>query len=246
MAETPTPPSTPEAAPAVLADAPAPVIPAAPAPAPTPSEAFYPEQVAAETKAAASAAESEAPSAAPSEAEPSPEAEAEVEAEAEAEASAPALTAESYAELKVPETISVSEPMLLEFKELAAETGVAPEAAQRLVEFYAKASTEAAAAQIEAWNTTQAAWKTSIDAMPEFQGAQRAQSEAVLGAAIEEFGDPSVRDFFRMTGDHPGVVKMIFSMASALVEDGPTPQGNPVGSSAKRTPGQILYPNADN
>lgn len=172
------------------------------------------------------------------------EGEAKPEAKPEPEAPPAPLTVESYVDLKVPETIAVSEPILGEFKTLAVELGVTPEAAQKLVEFYGKAATAAAEAPLAAWTATQTEWKTTLDAMPEFQGERRAQSLAVLGSAIEEYGDASVREAFDMTGlgNHPGLVKMLYSMALALGEGAPLPQGKPAEPTAKRTPAQILYP----
>lgn len=189
---------------------------------------------------------SEAPTAEPVKEPEAKPAESEPEAKPESEPAPAPLTLESYTDLKVPDTITVSEPILNEFKALALETGMTPEAAQKAVEFYARASTEAAKAQTQAWEATRAQWTADINAMPEFQGDRAARSAAVLGAAIEEFGDPSVREFFAATGDHPGVVKLILNMASALVEDGPMPQGGPAISGGKKSLGQILYPDSPN
>ena len=166
----------------------------------------------------------------------------------EADPPAPAeYTVESYADLKVPDTIMADEAIVGEFKTLSAELKIAPEAAQRVVEFYEKALTAAASAQVTNWRNIQNGWASEINAMPEFQGERAAQSAAMLGGMIEEYGDSSVRDFFRATGDHPGVVKMILGMAKALVEDGPIIPGNPVQPNkpqGRKTLGQVLYPTA--
>lgn len=177
------------------------------------------------------------------EGEPPPEGPPEGEPPAPAE-----YTVESYAELKVPDTIMADDAIVGEFKTLSAELKIAPEAAQRVVEFYEKALTAAASAQVTNWRNIQNGWASEINAMPEFQGERAAQSAAMLGGMIEEYGDSSVREFFRATGDHPGVVKMILGMAKALVEDGPIIPGNPVQpnkSAGRKTLGQVLYPTAN-
>lgn len=223
----------PAPAPSAIAEAKAPVLPAAEPEPKTNAEVLYPEGAPEGVKAEPDPATPKEPV----------EGEAKPEAKPEGEAPAP-LTVESYAALTVPETITVSEPILGEFKALAVELGVTPEAAQKLVEFYGRAAQDAAAAPLAAWTATQTNWKTTLDAMPEFQGERRAQSLAVLGSAIEEYGDASVREAFDMTGlgNHPGLVKMLYSMALALGEGTPLPQGSPAGQKTKLTPAQILYP----
>ena len=159
------------------------------------------------------------------------------------------LTAESYGALTIPDTISAQPELVDSFKSLALAQSIPPGAAQALVDFYSTALTAQAKATTDAWAETQSAWTSSIQAMPEFQGDARSQSTALLGGLINEYGDPSVREFFSLTGDHPGVIKMMLNLAQALVGEGaPTPQGSPgklagikPNGGAPRTLGQTLY-----
>lgn len=164
------------------------------------------------------------------------------------DANAPAeLTAASYSELKVPDAIRADAALVDGFKDLAVAQKIAPEAAQALLDYYTEVTTKVQAAQIEAWTTTQAQWKSELDAMPELQGDRRAQTENLLGQAITEFGDASVREALNTTGlgNHPGLVRLIYNMASRLVEDSPHPQGRPTGTPpSRRTPAEIMYGDA--
>lgn len=230
--EAPAPAETPATVPATpataLASATAPELPAAPEPEKSIGETLYPEAAAEEVAKEAVTADT------PVEGEEKP-----TESEP-----APALTVESYSELKIPTEISVSEPLLVEAKTLFVETGIAPEAGQKLLDFYAKASADSAKIQIEAWNATQAEWTSTFNAMPEFQGERKAQSLAVLGSMLDEYGDASVREMFNMTGagNHPGLIKMLLSMGTALTEDSPHLPGKPVvpGSQKGRSIGERL------
>lgn len=154
------------------------------------------------------------------------------------------LTVESYADLKVPETISADTTLVDGFKSLAVKQGIPPESAQALLDYYTEVQTAVQKSTLETWTSTQAQWTAAVDAMPEFQGDRRAQSLNLLGQAIDEFGDASVREAMNMSGlgNHPGLVKMIYSMARALTEDAPAPLGKPAGqSSARKTPAEIMY-----
>ena len=221
---TPTTASTPSADPA---PAPAPVLTAeapfahedAPArePTPTPGEALY------GTKEEPS---DPAPDPASVE-EPSAEAKKGPDPAAESDAESP-LTLDSYSSLAVPEGVQASDPILTEYKDISLELGLKPDVAQRLLSFYGKAVSDAYAEQIAAIQAERSEWNTQINALPEFQGERRAQSAALLAQAIEEYGDPTVREYFARGGDHPGVVKMLLGMISDLAEGAPVQPGRPV------------------
>lgn len=181
--------------------------------------------------------------AAPEGEKPAEEVKPEDKVEAKPETPAAPLTLESYVDLIVPSSIAFSEPILAAAKDLFVEAGIAPEVGQKLLDFYAQAQADITKSTSDAWAATQSQWTESINTMPEFQGERRARSEAVLGRAMEEYGNPEAREFFKMTGDNPGVVKLILSMAEALTEGEPTPQGGaPKSGTAKRSMSEILYP----
>lgn len=274
MAEAPTTPMTSEPTPAaptsVIAGATAPAIPPA-APAPSLTEALFGSEANAGANPAGAPATAVAePTATPDA--PAPEAQpAPVDPTKTPEPTDPAkpteepkpaeptpLTAESYADLKLPEGLTVDDTLFTEFKTTAAELGIAPDKAPALLNLFNKALGEQNRAVTEAmtsFSNAQTAWTNEINAMPEFQGDRRTQSLAVLGRVMDEFGSPEVRTVLETTGagNHPGLVKMLLGMASALVEDSPTSNGTgishgPNGRANARggTLGQRIFPDGIN
>lgn len=219
-------------------------------PTPTPGEALYGEKKVEEAKADASPTEPAKAAAEPADPKEGPGA-----PKTEPDAESP-LTLESYSSLTVPEGVQASEPIMGEYKDLSLKLGLKPEVAQELMSFYGKAVSDAYAEQIAAIQAERSEWNTTIAAMPEFQGERRAQSTALLAQAIEEYGDPTVREYFARGGDHPGVVKMLLGMISDLAEGAPVQPGRPVpqrprsngkdGGSANASQFSILYDKTSN
>ncbi len=160
---------------------------------------------------------------------------------------APKLTVESY-DIKLPETIAVDDALLAKFKEASVEAQVPPEVAQKYADLYVEALNQQSSLILSNWETTKSNWTNEINSMPEFQGERAAQSKAVLGSLLEEFGSPGVRDFFTQTGDNPAIVKMLLDIASVLVEGEPASPGSPTGPTDRRNRslGERLYPDQTN
>lgn len=159
---------------------------------------------------------------------------------------APALTVESYKDLKFPEGFQVDEERLSAFKESAIAQKIAPEAAQQFVDMYVSGQQSMIEAFQQERNSQVAGWRSESEALPEFQGELRAKSLEKLGKLMEEYGTPETRAIFNETriGDHPAVVKYLLKMADALTEGEPTPGGKPPPQrdGPRRTPGEIFYP----
>lgn len=162
------------------------------------------------------------------------------------------LTAESYKDLTLPEGFVVDDALLTTAKTTFAELGVAPDVAPKLLDLYATVTKAVNAQATSDFNAQQTAWKTEIDAMPEFQGEARATSLQSIGKVFDEYGTPEARaalDAFS-TGNNPALVKMFLRMANALSEGTPTSQGRPAAtgkdgkplSQTGKTIGQRLYP----
>jgi hypothetical protein len=246
-----------------MADAPAAPASAVNALYPTNAEAGKPGEIApaaapVDPAAAAPAAPSVEPAAAAPEGAPA-EGEAKPVEETKPEGEAPAKIDPASYEIKLAEGFVVDEPSLNEFKTTAAELGLPPEGAQKLVDLY----TKVAQAQVAKLNDASAAefqrqqseWTQQVQAMPEFQGERAAQTTAFLGRVMDEFGSPEAREYLNSTGagNHPAIVKMILGMANALLEGEPTPVGkpgslaSPTGKApARRSGAEILYPSAPN
>lgn len=156
------------------------------------------------------------------------------------------LTAASYDVLTIPEGMEPIDPLIAEFKSFALENKLPPAQAQRLLDMQATAARAGMAAQLESFNTTQAAWVAEYSAWPEFTGTRsRETTTASLGKLFDEFGTPEVREVMSLTGagNNPSLIRMMLNISKALEEGGPTAPGRPNGVKYPRTPGQILYPN---
>lgn len=166
----------------------------------------------------------------------------------------------AYADLKLPEGLVADEALFGEFKSLAAEAGIPPEAATKLLPFAEKLATaqltrfqEAATAE---FSKQQGDWVTELKSMPEFQGEALERNTAFLGRLMDEFGSPEARAYLDSTGagNNPAIVKMLLSMGQALVEGDPTPVGDPgrlatpkpAARGARASGGSILYPDLAN
>lgn len=164
------------------------------------------------------------------------------------EAGADSLTAASYDEVVLPDTITVNDEVMGQFKEFAAKNGLSKEAAQTAIDMFAgqlTAQGEAfATAQKQAWETTITGWKTDLAKLPDFAGEKAAVAQATIGRALDIFGDQATRDAFDLTGagHHPAVIQFIHKMAKALNEGNLIPGGSPAPK-GPLTPGQALYGN---
>lgn len=171
-----------------------------------------------------------------------------------AEDSQPALlTPESYADLKIADGFTVDDTALSAAKDIFTEAQVPPEAAQKLLDLYTTnlktASDAVAAAHQEQFTALNSQWIEATNALPEMQGEAKKQTLAILGRTMDEFGSPEAREAFNLTGagNNPHIVKYILSLAQAVVEGSPTPQGAPaLGDPRKgKSLGQRLYPNSN-
>lgn len=159
-----------------------------------------------------------------------------------------ALTADSY-DIKLSEELQGNDALLTSAKTLFAEVGVDPAKAQQLVDFYTEALKTQAAETTAAWTAQQTAWKTEIEAMPEFKGPTRETSLQALGKLWDEFGTDEAKaalDAYGV-GNNPALVRMFLKMASTISEASPAPQGRPAPMDRNgrplggRTVGETLF-----
>jgi len=146
-----------------------------------------------------------------------------------------------YADLKVdlPDNMVLDEEGLGEFKALAAKHGIAPEAAQALMDLYAdRVDGWAADAQARA-----DAWADETRADPEIGGAKLEEALKAAGQARAKFGSKELDALLDTTGvgNHPAVVKFFVAIGRAISEDS-------IETGAARGKGpldaaKILYPN---
>jgi hypothetical protein len=146
-----------------------------------------------------------------------------------------------YADLKVdlPDNMVLDEEGLGEFKALAAKHGIAPEAAQALMDLYAdRVDSWAASVQAQA-----DAWADETRADPDIGGAKLEDALKAAGQARAKFGSKELDSLLDTTGvgNHPAVVKFFVAIGRAISEDsivtGGTRREGPLDAA------KILYPN---
>ena len=161
------------------------------------------------------------------------------------------LTADSYT-FDFPDTVTVDDTLMSEVKTIAAENNLAPEALGKVMALLPKAlEAQAAAVQkanLDAFNNTQTTWRKEVEALPEFQGTRKDSSLAMIGRALDQFGNDEVRRVLTATGagNNPAVVQFVLKMAQALGEGQPTPPGRPPGSGGRKSYAEKAYPNQAN
>jgi hypothetical protein len=159
---------------------------------------------------------------------------------------------EAYAEFTAPEGFEIDPTALAEATPLFKELGLDQARAQKLVDFYAKQSQQAAEAPFKLWQDTQKEWVDSIKADPEI-GGKLDTVRATVAKVIDSLGPELAADFrqamdFTGAGNNPAFVKVMFKLAAQLTEGGFVRGGNPSagGQGNQGRPAsaaQALYPN---
>lgn len=151
-------------------------------------------------------------------------------------------------DLKLADGFEADPEAMAEFGEFAKQNGLKQEQAQAALDLFQK-NVQAQVAKLvqdqrAAWKTITDGWVSELDKTPEFSGDNKVKSQQIIGRALDEYGSPEAREAFNLTGagNNPAVVKFIYSMAKALDEGTPLPQGNPTLGTGPRTPGQVFYP----
>ena len=161
-----------------------------------------------------------------------------------------ALTADSYKDLKVPDGLVLDDALFSEAKGEFAKAGIDPTKAPALLDLYHRALRSQADATISALTAQDTAWRTELQALPEFAGSKFDTARNVIGRAIEEFGSPGVRTVLETyhLGNNPDLARFIYNMAHAMVEGTVPPTGGVPGERNAgrrgRTLGEILYPSS--
>lgn len=174
------------------------------------------------------------------------------ESKAPAADKAPAGAPETYADFKAPEGFELDAEALKEATPLFKELNLPQDQAQKLIDFYAKTSREAAEAPMKLWQDTQKAWVDEVKADPEIGGKLDAVRTTV-SKAIDSLG-PELATMFRQAmdmtgaGNNPAFVKAFYKFASQLTEGGSV-RGNGPATTGQGNQGRppsaasALYPN---
>ena len=145
-------------------------------------------------------------------------------------------------EFKLPEGVELNEALVKDFEPLARELKLSQEGAQKLVDLYIKASTDAVKATTDYWQNLQTEWTNTTKADKEYGGVNLNANIAIAKKAIEAFGAPELTAALNATGvgNHPEVVRFFYRVGKAVADDKVT-FGKP--ASAPRDPAKILFPN---
>jgi hypothetical protein len=157
----------------------------------------------------------------------------------------PNFTVEDY-KISVPQGIDAADPVVGAFAAAAAESGVSPEAAQRLVDAAAPELVKAMTAPYQAWKDLQENWQSEVRNDPEIGGAKFDRVVLpTIARAMDRYGDPGLREALSMTGagNNPAIIRTLYTL-SKMVTEGRLVQGNPVQSG--RSAAERMYPSHSN
>lgn len=148
-----------------------------------------------------------------------------------------ATTTEVDYEFKAPDDMPLNEEAVGEFKTIAKELKLAPDAAQKLVDLSVKlerARGDAFVAQVTKWGE-------EVKADKELGTPENLAAAAKL---VQDFGTPELRDLLNTTGmgNHPEVVRFISKVSKVLSED-KIVAGRTGGNPPPRDHATILYGN---
>ncbi len=135
-----------------------------------------------------------------------------------------------YAGLHVSEALGIDPAILDDFKALAGDLELSPEAAQRLMDFY-----------LDAHRRRHDGWRAQTVADRELGGQALARNVAAAGRAIDRFGGPELRRTLEVTGtgNHPEMVRFFVRVGKALAEDGLV---RPTHGRQPKSYGETFYP----
>ena len=163
---------------------------------------------------------------------------------------------EAYAEFKAPEGFEIDKEAIAAALPIFKELNITQEGAQKLVDFYAAQSKDAAEAPYKQWETLRNEWRDTVikdPALGDGKGGLKPEVNAVIGRAIDAL-DPAVAKGFREAlvltgaGDNPAFVKAFYNLATMLGEGtlvrggGPSPAGQ-TSPNAPRSAAAAMYPN---
>ena len=153
----------------------------------------------------------------------------------EGESPSDVIVPDKYEAFKLPDGFEANEVLMTEAQGVFKELGLPQSSAQRLIDLYAKATTDAADAPIKHWVDTQNKWRSEVKADPVIGGSKLNQVLGTISKAIDSFGDVKLAKEFREAmdstgaGNNPAFIKGFYRMASKLVEPVTHVGGQPAG-----------------
>lgn len=138
---------------------------------------------------------------------------------------------EKYEPFKVPEGFTLSEPIAAEAGTLFKELNLSQDQAQKLIDFHAAKTREAAEAPGKLWADTQEEWVKAVKADPEI-GSKLPVVKQTIAKAIDSLPAPLAAEFrqamdYTGAGNNPAFIKAFYKFATQLTEGGHVSGGGP-------------------
>lgn len=149
---------------------------------------------------------------------------------------APPPTPADYAALAVPQDVATHATGLDDFRAFAAENAIAPDLAQKLVDFQAGLMRDATATHAR----TVADWERAARTDTEIGGVGFDVHLGAAKRALTSFASPAFTDLLNQSGlgNHPEVIRTLARVGRAMAEDGRVAGAQP----AAANPLAALYP----
>src|SRR6266702_913049 len=154
---------------------------------------------------------------------------------------APQAAPEKYTDFKLPDGYQFDKASLDQATTLFKEAGLSQDAAQKMVDFYAANSLQAAEAPYREWANLQKQWTTQIS--ERFPGEKSGQVRSMISSVIDTTLPPSLAKGLRTAlditgaGSHPDVVEALSILLKPLSEGTPVRGGAP-SPAGQRAPDQ--------
>lgn len=148
---------------------------------------------------------------------------------------------DDYEAFTLPEGVEMDDGALDKFKPIAKEAGLDQANAQKFIDLYAQAVTDATESQQKVWADTQNDWVNQAKADPEIGGAKFESNLGDAKRALKQFGTPELDEAMALTGagNHPEFIRLMSKVGKAISEDAMIPGRAATGP---KTAAEILYP----
>lgn len=150
-------------------------------------------------------------------------------------------TTPSGLELKLPDGVEADPQMLDEFKAFAQEAKLDGQAAQKIVDIYAKAYQGSLQRQSEAFQQQQQQWVKAIQDDKELGGANLKATQAITDRAMKAFSTPELIKHLDESGttNHPEMVRLFHRIGKQMKEDAIAGTSAQQGGSGKPTEKEV-------
>lgn len=161
---------------------------------------------------------------------------------------------EKYEAWTAPEGFEIPEATSTEINALFKELNLSQESGQRLIDFYAKQSLDAAEGPVKLWEQTQERWVNEVKADKEI-GGKLNEVRTTIARAIDGLGDSALASEFRKAmdytgaGNNPAFIKAFYRLAQRLTEgqhvsgNGPSTEGQQQPGTGRPSAAKSLFPN---